>query len=143
MQAKRGLFAANGAKKVITASPHCLRSYKNDCAKLGAELEIFHYTVVVLRLAARGKIGLSSKPGKKPAFHHPCYLGRHSGNYDAARESLTSIPGSPPHFMSLLRNMITEAFSSLENQDCVEIKELFRVAGGESVSYNSNSGSVD
>ncbi|MFZ0929433.1 MAG: hypothetical protein WAN11_12575 [Syntrophobacteraceae bacterium] len=74
-----GLFAANGAKKVITASPHC-----------------------------------DLKFPEVPATSCPFFV-----------------------------NMITDACSSLEKQDYVEIKELFGVAGGESISYNSNSGFVD
>ena len=46
------------------------------------------------RLVAEGKITPSAKSGKKTVFHDPCYLGRHSGIYDAPRELLASIPGT-------------------------------------------------
>ena len=93
-EANMKLFAANGVKKIITTSPHCLWSFKNDYAQLGAEWEVFHYTEIVSRLVAEGKISPSAKSGKKTAFHDPCYLGRHSGIYDAPRELLASIPGT-------------------------------------------------
>ncbi|HIJ76778.1 MAG TPA: (Fe-S)-binding protein [Deltaproteobacteria bacterium] len=88
------LFAANGVKKIITTSPHCLWSFKNDYSALGAQWEVFHYTEVLCRLVAEGKISPSAKSGKKTCFHDPCYLGRHSGIYDAPRELLRSIPGT-------------------------------------------------
>ena len=59
------LFAANGVKKIITTSPHCLWSFKNDYSKLGAEWEVFHYTEILSRLVAEGKITPSTKSGKK------------------------------------------------------------------------------
>ncbi len=74
--------------------PHCLWSFKNDYAQLGAEWEVLHYTEVLSRLVAEGKIAPSTKSGKKVSFHDPCYLGRHSGIYDAPRGLLESIPGT-------------------------------------------------
>ena len=87
------LFNAKGVKKIITTSPHCLWSFKNDYAKLGAEWEVVHYTEVLSKLVAEGKLTPNASYGKKVAFHDPCYLGRHSDIYDAPRGLLESVPG--------------------------------------------------
>jgi Fe-S oxidoreductase len=87
------LFNAKGVKKIITTSPHCLWSFKNDYAQLGAQWEVVHYTEILNNLVAQGKISPSTQSGKKVSFHDPCYLGRHSGIHDAPRDLLHAIPG--------------------------------------------------
>ncbi|MDR3566748.1 MAG: (Fe-S)-binding protein, partial [Syntrophobacteraceae bacterium] len=87
------LFNAKGVKKIITTSPHCLWSFKNDYAPLGAEWEVVHYTEILSSLVAEGKLTPGAGYGKKVSFHDPCYLGRHSDIYDAPRGLLESIPG--------------------------------------------------
>jgi Fe-S oxidoreductase len=93
-QSNIDLYSANGVKKIITTSPHCMWTFKNDYAQLGAEWEVYHYTEILSRLLAEGKISPKTASGKKISFHDPCYLGRHSDIYNAPRELLGSIPGT-------------------------------------------------
>ena len=86
------LFNRNGVKKIITTSPHCLWSFKNEYPELGADWEVFHYTQILDALRAEGRLPIVQSLGKRVAFHDPCYLGRHSGIYDAPRNLLASVP---------------------------------------------------
>jgi Fe-S oxidoreductase len=90
------LFNAKGVKKIITTSPHCLWTFKNEYPDLGGEWEVIHYTELLSRLLAEGKLSFSKELSKKVAFHDPCYLGRHSGIYDEPRKLLESIAGVDP-----------------------------------------------
>lgn len=85
------LFNSKGVKKIITTSPHCLWTFQNEYPELGGEWEVVHYTQLLQELLAEGKISFPKSLGKKVAFHDPCYLGRHSGIYDAPRKLLASV----------------------------------------------------
>jgi Fe-S oxidoreductase len=86
------LFNGKGVKKIITTSPHCLWTFKNEYPELGGQWEVTHYTSLLSQLQKEGKLSFSKSAGKKIAFHDPCYLGRHSQVFDAPRQLLSSIP---------------------------------------------------
>ncbi len=168
------LFAARGVRKIITTSPHCLWSFKNDYAALGAQWEVFHYTEILSHLFAEGKLTLPGKAETRVAYHDPCYLGRHSGIYDAPRDLLAHARGVEAKELERSRshslccaggggriwaevplgerfgelrvseavdsgaqvlttacpfcvNMLTDACTSMDKQDILEIKELSEI----------------
>jgi len=85
------LFNSKGVKKIITTSPHCLWTFQNEYPELGGEWEVIHYTQLLEHLLEEGKLSFPQGLGKKIAFHDPCYLGRHSGIYEAPRKLLSSM----------------------------------------------------
>lgn len=93
-QSNIDLFNGRGVKKIITTSPHCLWTFKNEYPEMGGEWEVFHYTEILEGLVAEGKLSFPKNLGKKIAFHDPCYLGRHNGIYDPPRSLLNVAPGA-------------------------------------------------
>ena len=91
-QSNVDLFGKHAVKRIITTSPHCLWTFKNEYPEFGAQWEVSHYTEILAERCAEGKLSFSKGPGKRTAFHDPCYLGRHSGIYEAPRSLLTALP---------------------------------------------------
>lgn len=78
-------------KKIVTQCPHCLTTLKNDYSELGANLDVVHHSQYISDLIKDGKIAPEPWMDDDVTYHDPCYLGRHSGEYDAPRDVIQSI----------------------------------------------------
>ncbi len=83
------LFKEKGVKKIITTSPHCFVAFKEDYDL--EDVEIYHYTEILLKLIERGKIKFSDKTKRKIFYHEPCYMGRHAQLYEEPRKVMECI----------------------------------------------------
>jgi heterodisulfide reductase subunit D len=80
---------AKGAKQVVFACPSCYRMWQEYYPR---EFEITHVSEFLRGLIKSGRLLLQGLD-LTVTYHDPCDLGRGSGEYDAPRDIIRSIPG--------------------------------------------------
>ncbi len=87
------LFKKFDAQKIVTLSPHCYNTFKNDKPYADAGLNVQHYTQFLAEAIEKGSIKLSKPVNKRVAYHDPCFLGKRNDVFEAPRSILQSIEG--------------------------------------------------
>jgi succinate dehydrogenase/fumarate reductase iron-sulfur protein len=86
-------FEKFGPQKIVTLSPHCYNSFKNDKPYSEAKLPVQHYTQLVAEAIEKGKLKTTKIVKKKIAYHDPCFLGKRNEIYEPPRQILKAIDG--------------------------------------------------
>jgi len=87
------MFEKFDAERIVTLSPHCYNTFKNDKPYSDAKLHVQHYTQFVAEKIEQGKLRLSKPVKRRVAYHDPCFLGKRNEIYDAPRHILESLKG--------------------------------------------------
>jgi Fe-S oxidoreductase/nitrate reductase gamma subunit len=106
MMAQQNVDTMNGygVKKIITACPHCFNAIKNEFPQYGGEYQVLHHTELIANLIREGRLRLNPHGNGKTVYHDSCYLGRYNGVYDAPREAIRAVSGTPPAELPRHRN---------------------------------------
>lgn len=86
-----GLFDEFGVKDIVTSSPHCFHSFRNEYPD--TSFTVRHYSSVLRDLIADGRVSPEIPMNCTVTYHDPCYLGRHNRIFEEPREIIRSIPG--------------------------------------------------
>ncbi|MEM3730999.1 MAG: succinate dehydrogenase iron-sulfur subunit [Candidatus Bathyarchaeia archaeon] len=87
------MFKKFNAEKIVTLSPHCYNTFKNDKPYSDLGLNVQHYTQFLAEAIEKGQLKTSKIINKRIAYHDPCFLGKRNQIYDAPRQILHSIKG--------------------------------------------------
>ncbi len=126
------MFKQFPIKQIITTSPHCYNTFKNEYKEL--DCEVNHYTQIIADLIKQKKLTFSKIIEKTVTYHDPCFLGRQNQIFDEPRAILKSIPSLNFVEMDRVRErtlcceggggrMWIEAYETMERTATIRVQE--------------------
>jgi Fe-S oxidoreductase len=97
------LFSKRRFGKVVTLSPHCYNTFRNDCP--GFPFPVEHYTQYLAGLLKGKQLSFTHPIAEPVTFHDPCFLGRQNRIYDEPRALLRA--AAPKQFNEMDRSRDT------------------------------------
>jgi Fe-S oxidoreductase len=85
-------FDVHGVQRIVALSPHCYDMFAHEYPALGGNLQVQHITTFVADLIDKGQLSFKTGDPIRVTYHDPCLLGRGSGEYQAPRDILNSVP---------------------------------------------------
>jgi len=93
-------------KLIVATCPHCMNTIGKEYKQIGGDFKVVHHTEYLESLVAEGRLEVEATESSV-TYHDPCYLGRHSGVYDA-----------PRNVLKVLTNDFVELERKRENSFC-------------------------
>jgi succinate dehydrogenase/fumarate reductase iron-sulfur protein len=85
------MFKKFDSQKIVTLSPHCYNTFKNDKPYSSAGLNVQHYSQFLAEAIEQGDFKLSKRVKKRIVYHDPCFLGKRNDVFDPPRQILRSM----------------------------------------------------